>query len=84
MTTDRHDKAEGADGEPDLASLLEQRTSAVRSLEVATKAFKKCRQRGGAAAYKRSWYYEEQMQKWQATLEQLDLQIQERRTAEEA
>ena len=44
-------------------------SSAEASLTASTKGYKKVRQMRGADAYKRAWYFEEQMQKWAAVIE---------------
>ena len=44
-----------------IADLETSRALALRNLESATKAWKKCRQMRGADAHKRAWYFEEQM-----------------------
>jgi hypothetical protein len=54
-----------------LAELELQEASTKRSLAMATDGFKKCRKRSGAAAYKRSWYFEEQMKRFEAQLKLL-------------
>lgn len=54
-----------------LAELQQQEESTQRSLAMAIDGFKKCRKRSGAAAYKRSWYFEEQMKRFEAQLKPL-------------
>lgn len=53
----------------EVAALRAKINSAEASLAVSTKAYKKMRQMRGAAAHKRAWYFEEQMQKWTAVIE---------------
>jgi hypothetical protein len=55
-----------------ISDLERQRASTAESLVVATKALKKCRQKSGAAAYKRGWHYEEQIKKAEERLVDLD------------
>ncbi len=58
-----------------LAALVSRRASAQQSLEAATSGYKKCRQRRGADAHKRGWYFQEQMQKWSGVVSRLDAEI---------
>lgn len=44
-------------------------TAAEASLTAATKAYKKTRQKRGADAFKRGWYFEDQMKKWTGVIE---------------
>jgi len=53
-----------------IEELRSKIASAEASLASSTKGYKKMRQMRGADAHKRVWYFEEQMQKWSAVIDQ--------------
>lgn len=65
--------------EPDtrVEELTRQRASAVEQLQVANKGLKACRRKSGAAAHKRSWYFEESIKKAEARIDQIDKELQQ-------
>lgn len=58
-----------------LAELKDKRVSVERALATSTAAWKKCRQMRGADAYKRAWYFEEQMEKSKTALTAIDEEL---------
>lgn len=60
------------DRERRLGELAERRQSVTASLATATAAHKKCRQKSGADAHKRAWYFEGKMKEYQTELARLD------------
>ena len=64
-----------SDADEVLAQLLRRRSAAEESLAASELGLKKCRQRGGAAAHKRGWYFEEQVRKWSSVIARLDTEI---------
>ena len=65
----RHGEFDMSDPQDEIAALRSKISSAEASLAAATKGYKKVRQMRGADAHKRSWYFEEQMQKWAKVIE---------------
>jgi hypothetical protein len=59
----------------ELEDLHRKRALLQDSLDTSTKAWKKCRQMRGADAFKRAWYFEEQIEKKKAQLAELDAKI---------
>lgn len=58
-----------------IEALQSRLASAEASLAASTKGYKKMRQMRGADAHKRVWYFEEQMQKWSAVIEQVKAEL---------
>ncbi len=58
-----------------IEELQSKIASAEASLASSTKGYKKMRQMRGADAHKRVWYFEEQMQKWSAVIEQAKAEL---------
>jgi len=64
-----------SDRQDQISALRLKISSAQASLESATKGYKKMRQMRGADAYKRAWYFEEQMKKWTAVVERSQAEL---------
>lgn len=60
-----------------IEELQSKLASAEASLAASTKGYKKMRQMRGADAHKRVWYFEEQMQKWTAVIDQVKAELAE-------
>lgn len=58
-----------SDRDAEIEALKTKLASAEASLASATQGYKKMRQMRGAAAHKRVWHFEEQMQKWSSVVE---------------
>ena len=59
----------------ELEAVLSRKNSIQGYLDNTTKAYKKCRQMRGADAHKRSWRLKEQMERYQAQVNELDEKI---------
>jgi hypothetical protein len=54
-----------------IADIERKQASAAAALKASTAAYKECRKAGGAAAHKRSWYFEEKMIRYEAEIAEL-------------
>ena len=59
----------------ELIVLNERRNKILSSIALAKDGLKKCKKRSGAAAHKRSWYFEDQIKKFQLQLDAVDTEI---------
>jgi hypothetical protein len=59
----------------ELSSLSTKREELIASIELAKDGLRKCKRKSGAAAHKRSWYFENQLQHYERQLEAIDGRI---------